>query len=81
MPLEQLGENGYVATGNWVEIHNWLARKYACRLEDIGLQHSSGRSIIAFCKKELGLKRKATLEEIHTAIDAKIRTLIEEESK
>ena len=61
--------DSFVLTGNQVYIYQWLARKGACKLEAKGLGHSSGRSVRAMCKRELGLKRTATLEEICEAID------------
>ena len=57
-----------VFTGNMTYVYMWLARKYSCKLEATGMRHSSGRSVRALCKKQLGLKRNATLDEICAAI-------------
>lgn len=62
---------GFVVTGSSIGIYMWLARKGACKLEAKGLGHSSGRSVRAMCKRELGLKMNASLDDICEAIDTR----------
>jgi hypothetical protein len=68
-------------TGEMVHVYTWLARKYAIRMEDRGLNHSSGRSIKAFCRQLLDLDPKAGSEEIVAAIEERITQILEGEKE
>ena len=64
-----------VATGYGVEIVRLVAAKGAIRLESLGMQHSSGRSIRKLFALELGLGARAKADAVLARIEERIAEL------
>lgn len=62
-----------LTTEDQIQRFRWAQRHAAVRLEKLGMRHSSGRSVTAVAKRELGLKRSATYDEVINAINDKLK--------
>jgi hypothetical protein len=69
MAIEILGSDGFIATGDDVNLFRLIALHKALKLEKIGMKLSRGRSALSIVKKEFGLKGNInTVEPLFKAI-------------
>lgn len=65
-----------IFTGKGVHVYRLTIMKSAVKLEAEGLRMSRGRKWTTVAKREFGLKRNATTEQVIAAIDAKLAELV-----
>lgn len=63
-------------TGKGVSVYRLTVMKSAVKLEAEGIRMSRGTKWTTVAKREFGLKRNATTEQVIAAIDAKLAELV-----
>jgi hypothetical protein len=63
-------------TGKGIDVYRLTVAKHAVKLEALGIRMSRGRKWTPLMRKEFGLKRSATPEQVIAAIDAKLAEVV-----
>lgn len=63
-------------TGKGISVYRLTVMKSAVKMEAQGFRVSRGRKWTTVAKREFGLKRNATTEQVIAAIDAKLAELV-----